>query len=83
MNAGSASRFQIGGNRNQSIRPARITSETRKSTSETSTDPEGTMIRGKYTFEIMSRFVTTLCPDAERALEKNCQGSRAAKTMIA
>ncbi|MNT97349.1 hypothetical protein D3C72_2396550 [compost metagenome] len=40
----------------------------------------GMIRRGKYTFEIMWPFPTTLLPASENVAEKNCHGNMPANT---
>src|SRR5208337_3066674 len=81
MNSGKVKICQFGQKRYQTIMPAKIRSEIRKSTKLVMTELAGTIIRGKYTFEIRLALLTRLWLAVESAVEKNIQGSMAAKTI--
>src|SRR5256885_14769730 len=63
------------------MRTASKINEIAKSTKETMTELAGTIIRGKYTFEIKFAFVTSELLPSAREVANNCHGSIAAKTI--
>src|SRR5215475_4518671 len=77
---GSVNNLQSGRKPYQTIIKAINTSVIRKSTKLVMTDPAGTISRGKYILEIKLAFPTRLLLASLSAVEKNCQGSMAAKT---
>src|SRR5665647_1445690 len=82
MNRGRVSMRRLGANPYQTISPTKMIPEIRKSAKLTITALAGITRRGKYTFEIIPALLIRLSPAPLNALEKNCQGSRAAKTRI-
>ena len=69
---------QSGRKPNQSINPAKMTNEIKKSISDTITELAGMIRRGKYT--LVSRFWLSIreLELSARVLAKNCQGNMAA-----
>src|SRR5688500_13992373 len=80
MKKGSVRSRHVGQNWNHAMRAARMVDAIAKSTSDTTTELAGTIMRGKYTFVMRFELLTMLWLDEDNALAKNCHGSMAANT---